>query len=94
MAHDASARKSADIAACRRLDSEEISQVLMTGAAKRLAVRETSDSNRKNKGYGLCETTFPSTGEQKGLVILVEYQDVKFGSKNRSNMSLRQIFRF
>lgn len=27
---------------------------------------------------GLFETGFPSTGDQKGIVVLVEYQDVKF----------------
>ena len=39
----------------------------------------------ESKGYGLCETSFPSTGEQKGLVILVEYQDVRFDSRNSSS---------
>ncbi len=30
------------------------------------------------KGYGRCDTNFPVLGEQKGLVILVSYQDVDF----------------
>lgn len=35
------------------------------------------------KHLGLCsDATYPVKGEQKGLVILVEYQDVKFGSSN------------
>lgn len=28
--------------------------------------------------FGRCDVSFPTTGKQKGLVILVEYQDVKF----------------
>lgn len=28
--------------------------------------------------FGLCSSTFPVIGEQKGLVVLVEYQDVEF----------------
>lgn len=28
--------------------------------------------------FGLCSSTFPVLGEQKGLVVLVEYQDVQF----------------
>lgn len=35
------------------------------------------------KHLGLCsDATYPVKGNQKGLVILVEYQDVKFGSSN------------
>ena len=28
--------------------------------------------------FGRCEATYPVLGEQKGLVILVEYEDIKF----------------
>lgn len=37
------------------------------------------------KGPGLCTSTYPVTGVQKALVILVEYSDVKFGSSNSSD---------
>ncbi len=84
-AHNAGARTAAEVAVCLPLDSEAVSEILLTKASKRMALREASETTRRNKGYGLCETSFPSTGEQKGLVILVQYQDVEFGSKNRTN---------
>ena len=34
------------------------------------------------RGPGLCSTTFPAYGEQKGLVILVEFKDKKFATPN------------
>lgn len=40
------------------------------------AVRKQTVQRRSN--VGLFDTGFPSKGEQKGLVILVEYKDVKF----------------
>lgn len=39
--------------------------------------------NKGTRGVGLfSDTRYPVTGEQKALVILVEFQDVKFNSKN------------
>lgn len=35
-----------------------------------------------NRGYGLRETAFNGFGEKKSLVILVEFQDLKFGNLN------------
>ena len=33
--------------------------------------------------FARCETNFPILGEQKGLVILVSYQDIEFKEKNK-----------
>lgn len=45
--------------------------------------RDGSQRNRRvTRGPGLFSYDFPRTGEQKALVILVEFQDVRFGSKN------------
>ena len=38
--------------------------------------------DKATRGPGLCTTTFPSKGEQKGLVILVEFSDKKFTTPN------------
>lgn len=38
----------------------------------------------QTRGIGLTEIRFPSKGEQRALVILAEYKDVKFNSKNKS----------
>lgn len=54
-----------------------------TQARRQMATRAGSKA-----GYGLfTERNFPCTGEQKALVILVEFQDVAFGSKCGSNYS-------
>ena len=45
-----------------------------------LAMRST-DSRRKGPGL-FVDATFPTSGEQKALVILVEYKDVKFRLSN------------
>lgn len=36
------------------------------------------------RGPGRTDYSFPVTGEQKAIVILVEFKDVKFGSKNKT----------
>lgn len=41
--------------------------------------RQTSPQTR---GKGLCTTSFPRTGSPRGLVILVEYADLKFSMEN------------
>lgn len=45
------------------------------------AVREAMPATR---GVGLCSSRFPGKGEQKALVILAEFKDVKFNSKNKA----------
>ena len=44
------------------------------------------------ENYGLCSSTFPVMGEQKGLVILVAYQDVgfKYGDFDYFNRMLNE----
>lgn len=49
---------------------------VMTALENRDVRRRAARSPRRN--VGLFETGFPSKGEQKGLVVLVEYKDVKF----------------
>ena len=41
-------------------------------------------SGALRRGPGLSNTTFPSTGSPRSIVILAEYQDVKFDDKNGS----------
>lgn len=45
-----------------------------------MKLRDAAKPSRapRRSHVGLFETGFPSTGEQKGLVVLVEYTDVKF----------------
>ena len=38
----------------------------------------------RHRGPGLSLTTFPSTGSPRSLIILAEYQDVRFDDKNSS----------
>lgn len=42
------------------------------------------DYLRSTRGPGLYDYSFPCTGKQKVLVILAEFQDVKFNSKNKA----------
>ena len=49
---------------------------VMTALETRDVRRRAARAPRRN--VGLFETGFPSKGEQKGLVVLVEYKDVKF----------------
>lgn len=50
---------------------------LRTLDARRAAAKK-SRRRAPQTGYGLCETTYPHFGSPKGLIILVEYKDVKF----------------
>lgn len=43
---------------------------------------ETTNSTLPQTGVGLCFSTYPNTGHPKGLIVLVEYQDVKFTISN------------
>ncbi len=42
------------------------------------------ESMKETRGPGLFDYSFPSKGKQKVLVILVEFSDVQFNSKNKS----------
>lgn len=53
--------------------------------SRSLSTRVEEDENSSDEeerlvpmNFGRCETTFPVIGEQKGLVILVEYEDISF----------------
>ncbi len=65
--------------------AEERSASGLTGYAR--AVRAAEDQTDAGEGgeervvplnFGRCESSFPVKGEQKGLVILVEYEDLEF----------------
>ncbi len=51
---------------------------LAASNASASALPATSTQPYAQKGMGLFTSTFPRTGKIKGLVLLVEYQDVKF----------------
>lgn len=42
------------------------------------------DMQKETRGPGLYDYSFPCTGHQKVLVILAEFKDVRFNSKNKS----------
>lgn len=85
-AHNASSRTAAEIEAVNKIDLSSISAVMSKARANN-ARREKQAARTPgvDQGYGLCFSSFPSKGTQKGLVILVEYQDVKFNVKNGQN---------
>ena len=67
--------------------AEAVEYLRSVDMTKVMADLERSDSARRNmrrnaapqrSRIGLFDTGFPSKGEQKGLVVLVEYKDVKF----------------
>ena len=57
---------------CRQVVSELRSRAMKTGRFRGVA----------QQGLGRFETTFPSKGKLKALVILVQYKDVKFTTDN------------
>lgn len=65
-----------------------LSSLDVKGIRANLSTFSNPDKNRaranklQTRGPGLCSTTFPSEGAQKGLVILVQFRDVKFRTKN------------
>lgn len=74
--------------AMTKLDGVALEKALQTRAAKsemRASANESAETPQgmaRLRGYGRMNSAFPVKGEQKGLVILVEYSDVAFGSKN------------
>lgn len=79
MAHNVGSRSASEIQA--------LSNISVTTAYDYLSDKE-SKSTRANspmRGPGLHSTTFPSKGEQKGLIILVEFSNRKFGDLVGSN---------
>lgn len=49
---------------------------------RNLTQKRNARLNAKRNANGLRSNPFPSTGEQKGLVVLVEFQDVRFTLQN------------
>ena len=65
------------VARIGRLEKQQAVRAMRAPAAA--AEGEGGDSDRLVPlNFGRCESTFPVLGEQKGLVILVEYDDVAF----------------
>lgn len=50
--------------------------------AERLKANFKGKRRAPQSGYGLVSSTYPAKGKSKGLIILVEYQDVKFKSES------------
>lgn len=60
----------------RTVNMEKVFAALQRRDAARAKVRRSAVPQKSQ--IGLFDTGFPSKGEQKGLVVLVEYKDVKF----------------
>lgn len=59
---------------------------------RRAAAKDDEATEGYRKGYGLFPgTSFPSVGEQKALVILVQYTDVKFNLKDPHDYFSRML---
>lgn len=87
-AHDANSRTQSESMTAIPMSDNTIASILDTRMSRRQEMTRTARSTgfpRKSQGYGLSDTTFPSTGEQKAIVILVQFQDLKFGDKNNSS---------
>lgn len=46
------------------------------------------------RGPGVCTTTFPSIGKQKAIVILAEFQDVKFNDENSKEYKFEDAYTY
>lgn len=65
---------------------------LQRPAANRFFMPRMAKARSAQRGPGLFPTThFPETGEQKGLVILVEYKDVKFNLEDPLDYFTRML---
>lgn len=90
------ADNSANRAAATRLSEDQIKSTLAKMAAQSKFSATQNTAPRKvpgsRRGPGLSYTTFPSTGKQKGLVILVNFSDVKFGDNNADNYKYSSLY--
>lgn len=83
-ARPAAMRSAKATAYLRGVDMERVTEALVRGGAAARSLRRSQQSSRpaarspRQTRVGLFETGFPATGDQKALVVLVEYQDVKF----------------
>ncbi len=83
-ASDSSTRKKSDVQFLSTLNRQEIlNRFISQSSENALNPVGSVRFAAKGKGPGLFEnTTFPSTGEQKALIILVEFQDKPFTQSN------------
>lgn len=71
LAHDISQRTDTEKALVARLDRDNV-------VRKISQVRTASRSSNDKDGIGVMSTAFPTLGEVRSIVFLVEYQDVSF----------------
>lgn len=76
-ATDKAHRSEKEIAFLKTITPEKIQRI-------NTAVESANRAKAPMRGPGLFDYSYPTKGEQKALVILVQYPDVKFGSKNTS----------
>lgn len=76
-ARDIKERSSADRDLMNRVDASAL-----TGQIRTLSCQNSRMNAAPQQGMGLFTTSFPSTGDIKSIVILVEYTDVKFTIPN------------
>ncbi|MCM1291268.1 MAG: M6 family metalloprotease domain-containing protein [Prevotella sp.] len=66
-----------------KMDINDIKSIMQsTQSPNRVRPQGIIPGQKATRGPGLCTTTFPSKGEQKGLVILVDFPDKKFETQN------------
>lgn len=101
MARDAASRSEADKAFLSGLSQSGITQALSVKQSRALEsgkyslnIRGVGDSRLQTRGPGLFSYDFPVSGEQKGLVILVEFSDVKFNSKNKAPYNTTDPYKY
>ncbi len=82
-AHNAANRNAAEIETVSKIDLAALPAVMEKARANNTRRKaQPARTPGVDQGYGLCFSSFPSKGVQKGLAILVEYTDVKFNVKN------------
>lgn len=87
-AHDRASRMSSEFHAAKPISEPAVTRILESRMERRMSSRHMSNIQsgpKRSQGYGLSSTTFPSTGEQKAIVILVQFSDLAFGAKNDAN---------
>ena len=96
MAHDKAERSPQEWKVVNALDMNSIGKTLdskgLEARERRMTTAQRSRNNGQMRNVGLCsDAHFPSKGEQKGLVILVEYQDVKFNLSDPHDYFYRML---
>lgn len=76
-----------------RTSSEKqwLSRVNVSGVVKALSERENIKKKDKRRGPGLMSTYYPTLGEQKALVILVEFADKEFSMDDPKDFYTRML---